>query len=661
MIYFISIFFIILFNISNITKVKSLNICENIDLNKEFKPFNNFQSKNYSIKDDQFTEILSRKNINIIPINIFGVIYVNDLECKIKLFEHKILKNNTIIKFYTDGERINFLSFINSKERESYTKSIKQETKEIKNFNLKANTKIIFNIEFDYGHCCDRADTIKYTITNNNKLSNQDIDNIVPQNKFYNRNIRNHLVKHIRKMDGSYKEIALYDSTTYKISSNHKIKKNIKTLEIPEAFVFISYDKNYNASDSYFFPNFIDYQNIKEYIIELEKNYKLETILNIFKYNKLIQYYSPIYIDLKNNNLKDIDKKIKNLKYLHIKVFYNIINHFSKVVHNLYHNQKDCDLLEKFNLIFPYKAIKLLIKSIIERCIDSSVMLDLNTTDNLQNAISYYFNKNIYNILNNKISFRYILDEIKKIEEINNITREISFTNNYNNVIFFKKLLSIICYLSCNKEKSKYQNIILQKINDKDDLELLNKKKQYLNYFNHKQKDIDHKKYIDYEIIYMDIMLHLKYTDKNQSLSLEDDMAKYLYNFYEDKLTLKGNLDFQFIILMLKIIIHKTIKHFQIFSKLHQLIKNHIGKIKLNDINSMITRFNKDNITKEDKINFFNILIYINNIKKYHKIDKNYKIKRKIEEIKNTINQLENFILDEYNNNWIFYEYNENN
>jgi hypothetical protein len=111
------------------------------------------------------------------------------------------------------------------------------------------------------GHGSDHADSI-------DDMTRDEL-NLTPQDRVYNEEIRNPLVRYIiRAEGGQYREIAIY-------SRSPRLTRN--GTPIPEGFLFISYP----SGRAFFFPNYIDYKAIALPKEGKESAYK--KYLNIFE------------------------------------------------------------------------------------------------------------------------------------------------------------------------------------------------------------------------------------------------------------------------------------------------------------------------------------------------------------------------------------------
>lgn len=128
-------------------------------------------------------------------------------------------------------------------------------------------------LEFDRGHCIPHADTLEH----NGLISTKDAENYVPQNIKYNHPIRSSLEQDLRKKKLSYKEISIYHSEfMYDVSAG----QNRYRIPIPEGFLFFSFTEKGDIQDSYYFPNLVDFEKLKE-----EANYG-----NFIKFHELYRF-----------------------------------------------------------------------------------------------------------------------------------------------------------------------------------------------------------------------------------------------------------------------------------------------------------------------------------------------------------------------------------
>ncbi len=118
----------------------------------------------------------------------------------------------------------------------------------------------------------DRGHGIDFILTMpEDKHSSIESSNFTPQNSIYNRQVRRLLVQRlIDEEDASFKEINIYgpkpDTLTQKIAGKYTTSGKVEThsIDVPEGFLFIAYSSSKKISNVYYFPNFIDYNQVKE-------------------------------------------------------------------------------------------------------------------------------------------------------------------------------------------------------------------------------------------------------------------------------------------------------------------------------------------------------------------------------------------------------------
>lgn len=122
------------------------------------------------------------------------------------------------------------------------------------------------NFAQDRGHGIDFILTIP-----EDKHSSIDASNFTPQNSVYNRQVRKSLVGQLIKEDGiSVKEINIYGTNPKQVAqaigAKYTISKNKEKhlIDVPEGFLFLVYDSLKQIRNIYYFPNFIDYQALKQ-------------------------------------------------------------------------------------------------------------------------------------------------------------------------------------------------------------------------------------------------------------------------------------------------------------------------------------------------------------------------------------------------------------
>lgn len=122
---------------------------------------------------------------------------------------------------------------------------------------------------FDAGHGVDHAITVVYQGSN----STRDVRNFTPQNAYYNRNIRMHLVGEAQKKGFSYKELAIYGENPLNITRRSGSEEDV--LPVPEGFVFFVLDQSLGEFvRTYYFPNFFHYKKEEASIPRTQKSWK---------------------------------------------------------------------------------------------------------------------------------------------------------------------------------------------------------------------------------------------------------------------------------------------------------------------------------------------------------------------------------------------------
>jgi hypothetical protein len=115
-------------------------------------------------------------------------------------------------------------------------------------------------IELDRGHGVPHADTLQHA----GKISTKDSENYVPQNVKYNSPIRRDLEADLSNKRLSYKEICIYHNNfMYDVTARVKKKDKNYNIPIPEGFLFLTFAEGGEIQDVYYFPNFIDYEELK--------------------------------------------------------------------------------------------------------------------------------------------------------------------------------------------------------------------------------------------------------------------------------------------------------------------------------------------------------------------------------------------------------------
>ncbi len=327
-----------------------------------------FQSADPTVSPHRLGGLMSDLSIDSSPSPGLGKIYVVSPDKQKELRQHSHVDAKMEVKVYTDGiVSPNFCSKtgesiaeVRAKCRPKNLTYEEERWYPMAAYSYQHLLPTGHRITFDRGHGCDHADTLEHI----GILSTYDPDNFVPQNSFYNRNIRNHLVARIRNAGGEYKEISLYHHTPYLTDG----------IRIPEAFIFIElYDGK--ADSAYFFPNFIAYEALD---FEKQFNSNYLNFLELFRVNALIEYFFIPFVQAQNPipHMEQRDKStiLSNRIYLDIReMFSNMTEH-----------------------AFPPRARSTLIKSIMNQGINTAAILDFEGLTCLETAVNHYSNNRVY-------------------------------------------------------------------------------------------------------------------------------------------------------------------------------------------------------------------------------------------------------------------------
>ena len=141
-------------------------------------------------------------------------------------------------------------------------------------------------LEFQRGHGIDHADTVE----TGSPKSTLDAENFVPQNSYYNEHIRNPLVNNILRKDQlNYKEISVFYKDPF-----HRVKRAGKNnkyedISIPEGFIFLTFTQQGEIQDTYYFPNFVQYEKLKKSFSSSEVSYK--KFLDLYQFKNLEEWF----------------------------------------------------------------------------------------------------------------------------------------------------------------------------------------------------------------------------------------------------------------------------------------------------------------------------------------------------------------------------------
>ena len=218
-----------------------------------------FQGYDTNAAVNLVSSALNQLGIQERPLTTGQCSYVKSPDGKTTLSHHKEVQETHKIRDYGLSQtKVAYVANDNQAHRETFTSTLpKGQT--YKNgrkhpfhaFSLKLNG---VTIDFDAGHGIDQADTV----VRNGRNSSTDPQNFTPQNRFYNQNIRNHMVQHtIRPNGGAYKEISIYDDT----KPIHVTLSSKEKCELPVGFIFIAFE-NHQISRTFYFPNLISYENL---------------------------------------------------------------------------------------------------------------------------------------------------------------------------------------------------------------------------------------------------------------------------------------------------------------------------------------------------------------------------------------------------------------
>lgn len=206
------------------------------------------------------TDALSQLGLNEKPLAFGQREYIEDQNGLTTFMHYKHQTDSFQVKDYgLSATKLSYVAEDNTQHRETFTPTLP------KGRTYKAGRKHPFpafslmvkgeNIDFDAGHGIDQADTVLA----NGRNSSTDPSNFIPQNRYYNQKIRNHIVNHeVRKqIAGSYKEIDVYDDTEPLFYTF----PNGKKCNIPIGFLFIIFS-NHQVARTFYFPNLISYEKL---------------------------------------------------------------------------------------------------------------------------------------------------------------------------------------------------------------------------------------------------------------------------------------------------------------------------------------------------------------------------------------------------------------
>lgn len=239
----------------------------------------------------------SNMEIEKLPLPVKGQIFVQTATGPILKTDPSLLCQGTnALTAYSSGNlgETNYLASGDKHRQESFAHTRTTGYSGSRKYPLKTYTyKHVISagveITFDRGHGIDHAD--------GNAMSSQDLRNYTPQNSFYNRHIRNPLVGAIRKENGCYREVAVYDPT------NSILIGGITRL--PVGFLFLEY-YGHIAKKMYYFPNLIDYKSLKDNSGE-----------ELVGYEKFCEYFEVIENDELHKSVVEEGKVDEHRKEVH--------------------------------------------------------------------------------------------------------------------------------------------------------------------------------------------------------------------------------------------------------------------------------------------------------------------------------------------------------
>lgn len=157
-------------------------------------------------------------------------------------------------------------------------------------------------IRFDRGHGVPLADTRQHP---KGTTSTLDPENYAPQNIKFNSPIRRDLEDKMREKKKQYKEISVYHpSCIYDVFEKNNGKGKKYQMPIPEGFIILVYGKDNSVEESYYFPNFIDYEDFKT-----QSSHQYASVAKKFAIDGLSQWFviPEIMSGLSEDQLSKLD------------------------------------------------------------------------------------------------------------------------------------------------------------------------------------------------------------------------------------------------------------------------------------------------------------------------------------------------------------------
>ncbi|EGC36449.1 hypothetical protein DICPUDRAFT_151081 [Dictyostelium purpureum] len=225
------------------------------DQNEQIKHLSSYHVASFHSQLSEPAKKIGELGAEELPLLQVGQIYIKNATglSILNQRKHTHLPQASNMTLYNthDTKKVNYLVSGDTRRKEGFAHTSTEAYKGSREFPLdtykyKYKTDDGSILEFDRGHLIDYAD--------GDKNSNADRENYSPQVSFYNRHIRNHLVKGIRDKKGAFKEISIYDDNPILIDNQ---------TPLPIGFVFMVF-KNHIKECTYYFPNLINYRIVKD-------------------------------------------------------------------------------------------------------------------------------------------------------------------------------------------------------------------------------------------------------------------------------------------------------------------------------------------------------------------------------------------------------------
>lgn len=221
-----------------------------------------FTNYNTPVDVQRVTTALGNLGIDERPLAVGQRSYIKSPTGETQFASYKHQPETLQVRDYgLSPTRVSYIATEGQRYRETFTPTLR------KGKTFKGNRKHPFHafsltlggekIDFDAGHGIDQADTV----VANGRNSSTDPLNFVPQNRFYNQKIRNHIVNHETRnhSEGSYREISVYDESS---PTQHTLS-NGQICQIPIGFIFVIF-RNHQVARTFYFPNLISYEKLTQ-------------------------------------------------------------------------------------------------------------------------------------------------------------------------------------------------------------------------------------------------------------------------------------------------------------------------------------------------------------------------------------------------------------